>query len=143
MSSKPSAPPLGPAPTPRKRLDADAMARLQAETSDLGAFSRPGAGSQPSEPAPAPAPAPPPTAAKTPVRGKAASAAPEPAGEGKTWTVKFDVPQETYEAMVLMCARRGITMKRLCLEFVAQGGIPVDLDAAPDDGRRIRGSRKR
>ncbi|MEE9481897.1 hypothetical protein [Methylobacterium ajmalii] len=144
MSAKPTAPGFGPAPTPRKRPGPQVMADIQASTAPLGQFQRSTAQPQPAEPAPIapphldPEPIPP-----QPEPQPQPTAAPAPQVDEKRWTVKFEVTQAAYEAMLTMCARRGITMKRFCLEMAKREGLPIDLDAEPEDGRKIRGSRKR
>lgn len=58
--------------------------------------------------------------------------------DGPNAIVKFEVPSTVYRKLRMTAAERGVTIKYLFLELLAQGGYGVDLDQVPTDGRRNR-----
>ena len=149
-----------PAPRPQPRVTPEEARRLQEGTRDLG-FGRPTAA--PTEPpadthagaaseaettgageARAPAvPAAPATAAQTstPTRVRAASsssAKPAVASEARGPALKFDVPDALWTELRQEALNRRVTVRYLVLEALAAKGYRVDLEAIPEDGRRIR-----
>ena len=150
MATKPEPLAFGPAPRPSPRVPQALADQLSADTADLG-FGR--ATSTPDTPAPqaapdgAPAPAgtrPPPIAAPKPLarapRPRAAFRAtrPEPAELAGSASLKFDVPGDLWTALKIEAAQRRVTVKFLVLEALSKQGYAVDLDAVPEDGRRLR-----
>jgi hypothetical protein len=134
--------------------------RLQEATQDLG-FGRPtGSPQTPSatseatpEPAagasaevhaesqPNPARAPQPNKAKA-VAAKAAATASRPSATPATGykdaALKISVPDDLWNSLRMEALKRRVTVKFLVLEALAAKGYDVDLDAIPEDGRRLR-----
>jgi hypothetical protein len=52
--------------------------------------------------------------------------------------LKFSVPDEVWNELRLEALKRRVTVKFLVLEALAAKGYAIDLDAIPEDGRRIR-----
>jgi len=135
MTTKPALA-FQPAPRPRSRVSAEDSQRLQEATRDLG-FGR--ASSAPAieieapvqeRPKPAAAPKLKPLAAK--------SKAPELAPPKRAPALKFDVPDEVWDDLRMAALKRRVTVKFLVLEALAAKGYAIDLDAIPEDGRRLR-----
>ena len=149
-----------PAPRPQPRVTPEEARRLQEETRDLG-FGRPTAA--PNE-TPADAQAGSPTdsetIAATEVRAPAEPAAPAAlarngsairarakpapsakpavASEARGPALKFDVPDALWIELRQEALNRRVTVRYLVLEALAAKGYRVDLEAIPEDGRRIR-----
>ena len=120
--------PLGPGPRPK--ITDEERARVADAVQGLGGFQdRPTAGPVVQPPATAPAPEPPKSKAKP---------KPAPVTDAKGWSIKFDVSDEVYQALLLETVRKRVTMKYLMLEILHERGLPVDLENASKDGRRER-----
>ena len=149
-----------PAPRPQPRVTPEEARRLQEETRDLG-FGRPTAAptdtpadaqagptsdvetnaatearapAQPSAPAAAMRIGPAIRARATP----ASSAKPAVASEARGPALKFDVPDALWIELRQEALNRRVTVRYLVLEALAAKGYRVDLEAIPEDGRRIR-----
>ncbi len=144
-----------PAPRPQPRITPEEARRLQEETRDLG-FGRPTAAPS-ATPAEQPADAPTPTEARAPVdtrkpvdppepeaaapaaRAKAPPApASKPGPDARGPALKFDVPDALWTELRQEALNRRVTVRYLVLEALAAKGYQVDLDAIPEDGRRLR-----
>ena len=53
-------------------------------------------------------------------------------------TLRVDVPDELWTALKMASIQRKTSVKYLMLEALEKAGYPVDLDAIPEDGRRLR-----
>ena len=53
-------------------------------------------------------------------------------------TLRVDVPDELWTALKMASIQRKTSVKYLMLEALDKAGYPVDLDAIPEDGRRLR-----
>jgi hypothetical protein len=149
MSSKPAPLQFGPAPRPTPRVSQAMADKLSAETADLG-FGR--ATSAPETPAEEPAgetPQPAVARSRPLARAKPLTRAarphtaarqtrPEPAELTGSASLKFDVPGDLWTALKIEAAQRRVTVKFLVLEALSKQGYAVDLEAVPEDGRRIR-----
>lgn len=147
MTDKPQPLTFQPAPRPTARISNAVAEQLAGANADLG-FSR--ASSAPSAPeAPAFKPAPRPAEAKRtaaaaprgvrparPVRVSRAETSPGLAAG--LASLKFDVPEDLWTALKISAAQRRVTVKFLVLEALSKHGYEVDLDAIPEDGRRLR-----
>ena len=141
---------FGPAPRPSPRVSQALADQLSAETADLGfgrATSTPAVPASEVTPDGAPAPAGPSSrliAAAKPVeraaRQRAAFRAsrPEPAELTGSASLKFDVPGDLWTTLKIEAAQRRVTVKFLVLEALSKQGYAVDLEAVPEDGRRLR-----
>lgn len=145
MTSK-SILPFQPAPRPQPRMSPEDTKRLQEATQDLG-FGRPT--STPTPPAPAADPqivaplgAPSlPTKTKLSIPPKKAakpSVAKEAVSTFKDAALKITVPDDLWNSLRMEALKRRVTVKFLVLEALAAKGYEVDLDAIPEDGRRLR-----
>ena len=132
-----------PAPRPQRRLSPEEAEQLSADTADLG-FGR--ATSTPAA-EPAPAAAEPQARAVPPARALAPApkprpapilARPKPAKLTGSASLKFDIPADLWTAMKVEAAQRRVTVKFLVLEALSKQGFTIDLDAIPEDGRRLR-----
>jgi len=150
MTEKPQPLAFGPTPRPKPRISQAQADQLSAETADLGfgrVTSAPGAAPAPmalSEPvetlSPAPAPRAPPSRLSAASRPRSASAParPKPAAMAGSASLKFDVPGDLWTEMKVEAAKRRVTVKYLVLEALSKQGFAVDLEAVPEDGRRLR-----
>ncbi len=150
MTTKPEPLAFGPAPRPSPRVSQEIADQLSAETADLGfgrGTSTPDA--QTAQPATddAPAPAGPrlrPLATAKPLaraarpRTALRATRPEPAENTGSASLKFDVPGDLWTALKIEAAQRRVTVKFLVLEALSKNGYAVDLEAVPEDGRRLR-----
>jgi hypothetical protein len=150
MATKPEPLAFGPAPRPSPRVSQALADQLSADTADLG-FGR--ATSTPDAPPPqaapdgalAPATARPRTIAASKPLARAArpraalrAARPEPTEMTGSASLKFDVPGDLWTALKIEAAQRRVTVKFLVLEALSKHGYAVDLEAVPEDGRRLR-----
>ena len=148
MTSKPSTP-FQPAPRPRPLSDAAATEALQAATRELGfgrATSSASGAAAPAAPPEAPAAAPATTTLKP--RPSAPRASPKPASGAKTFanadkpkrspSLKFDIPDDLWDALRIAAVQRRVTLKYLVFEALANQGYNIDMSAIPEDGRRER-----
>jgi hypothetical protein len=150
MATKPEPLAFGPAPRPSPRVSQALADQLSAETADLGfgrATSAPDAQTPEAAADSAPTPAEPGprriAAAKPLARSARAPAAPsatrpEPAELTGSASLKFDVPGDLWTALKIEAAQRRVTVKFLVLEALSKQGYAVDLQAVPEDGRRLR-----
>ena len=145
MTSKPNPLAFQPAPRPASRVYADMAERLADATADLG-FLRSSSSPSAAElkaPAPAgPSPRAPSAGPEGEERARSATAkpklpAPAPGAPGSA-SLKFDLPEDLWTELKIQAARRRVTVKFLVLEALSKQGYSVDLDAIPEDGRRLR-----
>ena len=139
-----------PAPRATPRVSQAQADQRSAETADLGfgrVTSSPPTGESPSaaataptSPAVAPQPAAPvrlPSPAPK-ARSTLPPARPKPAEIAGSAALKFEVPGDLWTALKVEAAQRRVTVKFLVLEALSKQGYAVDLDAVPEDGRRLR-----
>jgi hypothetical protein len=149
MTEKATALIFGPAPRPKPRVSQALADQLSAETADLGfgrASSPPAAEPGPSPPdeplealSPAPQPRAPAVRLGAPSKARASTPArPRPAAVGGSASLKFEVPGDLWTEMKVEAAKRRVTVKYLVLEALSKQGFDVDLEAVPEDGRRLR-----
>jgi len=150
MAEKTPALAFGPAPRPTPRVSQAQADQLSAETADLG-FGRvtsvPAAETSPSAPSaslealsPTPNSRAPATRPNVPAKPRVASTPPrpKPAAMAGSASLKFDVPGDLWTEMKVEAAKRRVTVKYLVLEALSKQGFDVDLEAVPEDGRRLR-----
>jgi hypothetical protein len=150
MAEKTPALAFGPTPRAKPRISQAQADQLSAETADLGfgrVTSAPGAGAASSPPStpleavpPAPEPRAPASRVSAPSKARSASAStrPKPAALAGSASLKFDVPGDLWTEMKVEAAKRRVTVKYLVLEALSKQGFDVDLEAVPEDGRRLR-----
>jgi hypothetical protein len=146
MTSKPAPLEFGPAPRPTPRVSQALAEQLSAETADLGfarATSTPAPGPDAEASLPAGARSQPSALAKPPARTARPRAAvrdarPQPVELTGSASLKFDVPGDLWTALKIEAAQRRVTVKFLVLEALSKQGYAIDLEAVPEDGRRIR-----
>lgn len=63
---------------------------------------------------------------------------PEAVPEYCAQTLRLDIPDEAWRALKITSVHRKVTVKFLILEALVRAGYPIDLDAIPEDGRRLR-----
>jgi len=71
-------------------------------------------------------------------KGRAPRAMAEPTLGVFAQTLRVDVPDELWTALKMASIQRKASVKYLMLEALEKAGYPVDLDAIPEDGRRLR-----
>ena len=141
---------FGPTPRAKPRISQAQAEQLSADTADLGfgrVLSAPAIETSPvgpSEPieavSPSPQPRPPAARLTAPSKPRSVSAParPKPAAMVGTASLKFDVPGDLWTEMKVEAAKRRVTVKYLVLEALSKQGFAVDLEAVPEDGRRLR-----
>jgi len=138
MTAKPSLA-FQPAPRPQPRTSPEDTKALQEATKDLG-FGRATSSPSPAiavEPRPASPSKRPDEPSKTPPRRRRPEVQqPEATKHGPS--LKFSVPDEVWNELRLQALQRRVTVRFLVLEALAAKGYDVDLEAIPEDGRRIR-----
>ena len=142
MTDKPAPFVFKPAPRPTPRVTADVAERLADATADLG-FTRPSSAPpvvEPVAPTPSLKPAPRPAAGRAASRTARTARPVKAAGAPSeaSASLKFDVPEDLWTALKIEAAKRRVTVKFLVLEALSRQGYEVDLDAIPEDGRRLR-----
>jgi hypothetical protein len=146
MTEKATALTFGPAPRPKPRVSQALADQLSAETADLG-FGRASSppATEPSRPEarvgapPEPLAWAPAVRLSAPSRARAStSTRPKPAAVGGSASLKFEVPADLWTEMKVEAAKRRVTVKYLVLEALSKQGFDVDLEAVPEDGRRLR-----
>ncbi len=155
MTQKPASPFFKPAPRPASMTSAADAQRLVEASADLG-FNRPSHGKEANTHLPETADT------QLPVRPQAlslpadnAAVAPKtsakaPSARSKPTvssakvavvydqSVKVDISDELWVALKMETIKRRVSTKFLVLEALQKAGYPVDLDAIPEDGRRLR-----